>query len=346
MAKNSNMSDTADRTFRITEDRSFKDIVRYKAIASIVLKFAIPEFKDKSLVEIARSIIDCTRGHKENMTDSEVLDDEIDFLPTEAGAGGEKQTFNDAVFKVSIEGRESPVKLSCLKSVLTVNTEMQNKTTGLGYDLISRAVYYGASLLRDTVPSGDSRYTGIHGVYTIWLCNEKLPGLHAQDSLGEQYMHTYSIWRGYAGHGHVYKDAAADLIKVVMVELPKLKKEDSTAAELLYKLFNDTRNIVSEIENTEGVTLNKARKGVGDMIDYDARLKEDLAEAMAEEKVNGIKNVIKAYKHLKQEPSAARSAVLEGYPDIAVDTVEELIAEAYGLQKEYGALRIARVPIQ
>lgn len=329
MAKNSNMSGTVSKTFKITEDRSFKDIIRYKAIASIVLKFAIPEFKDKALVEIARAIIDCTREHKTNMTDSEVLDDEIDFLPSEAGVKGEKQTFNDAVFMVSIAGVDAPVSLSCLESTLTVNTEMQNKTTGLEYNVISRAVYYGASLLRDTVPAGDNKYTGIHRVYTIWLCNEELPRSYAS----ERYMHTYSLWRGYEGHNVVYRDNAADLIRVVMVELSKLKKEDNTAAELLYKLFNDTQNIVSEIENVEKVTLSKARKGVVDMIDYEARRREDLAEARAEALAEAARNMIRLCYQLKQEPSFAKSVVLDSYPDVDVDTIDSIIVEVYNLQQ-------------
>lgn len=45
----------------------------------------------------------------------------------------------------------------------TVNTEMQNETseTKLGYNIISRAIYYGATLLRGTVPAGDTKYKGI-----------------------------------------------------------------------------------------------------------------------------------------------------------------------------------------
>lgn len=50
---------------------------------------------------------------------------------------------------------------------------MQNITSEnvLGYNLISRAVYYGASLLRSTVPAGDTKYSNIHKVYSIWFCN-------------------------------------------------------------------------------------------------------------------------------------------------------------------------------
>lgn len=60
----------------------------------------------------------------------------------------------------------------------------------------------------------------------------------------------------------MYKDKYADLMQVVMVELSKLKKNDRLAAEMLYKLFNETQDIVSVIERVAGVTLLDARKAI------------------------------------------------------------------------------------
>lgn len=56
----------------------------------MLVKFAIPEFNDKSLVEISRAIID-TRDRKSKLSDTEILEDEVDFLPTEAGTKDEKK---------------------------------------------------------------------------------------------------------------------------------------------------------------------------------------------------------------------------------------------------------------
>lgn len=363
LAKNSTVSDLVNKPFKITEDRSFKDILRFKAIAAIVLKFAIPELKDKTLTEIARAIIDCNRTRKPDMTDAEVLDDEIDFLPSEAGVRSEKQTFNDTVFKVSIAGKNVAVELSCLESELTVNTEMQNRTTGLEYNLISRAVYYGASLLRDTVPAGDSSYAGIHKVYTVWLCSNELSDLGLKDELKERYVHTYSIWREYENHNYLYRDKNADLMRVVMIELPKLKEQDGPAAELLYKLFNQTQSIVSEIEKVTGVTLSQARKGVGGMIDYEARLQERLqerevrlqkelqerearlqeelqeelqekeAELRSELESKSVRSIVKSWHRLGQDYNAAKAYVLEDYPDIDLELLDSIISEVYNLQE-------------
>lgn len=333
MAKNSPMASTAQTAIKITRDKSFKDIIRFKGIAAIVLKFAIREFREKSLTEIARLIVDSTRHHKEDMTDAEILDDEIDFLPSEAGVRGEKQTFNDAVFKVLIAEVETPVSLSRLKTELTVNTEMQVKTSNLGYNLISRAVYYGASLLRDTVTAGDTYYTGLHKVYTIWLCNEPLRDLELNEDIKDKYIHTYSFRRNYENYKYVYTDDAADLIDVVMVELPKLKKEDSEAARLMYKLFNETKSIVTEIENTEHVELAKAREGLGMVIDYEARLKEDVAEAVAEAVENTRAEDIRISARMLRKgnhvSTSAKDLIVEAYPDVDSNIIEAIVSEVY-----------------
>lgn len=106
---------------------------------------------------------------------------------------------------------------------------------------------------------------------------------------------------------------------------------------MLYKLFNETQNIVSEIERVTGVTLAKARKGVGAMIDYEARLKEDLAEARAEAKAEArteaVKAIVKSWHRLGQDYAAARAYVLENYPDIDAKLLDNIVEEIYNLQE-------------
>lgn len=146
----------------------------------------------------------------------------------------------------------------------------------------------------------------------------------------------------------MYTDKCADLIEIVMIELPRLRKEDSSAAELLYKLFNDTQSIVTEIENVANVKLAKARKGVGDMIDYEARLEEDLAEAREEEREKArekvkeaeekakeaeeeaIRKMAKMFYNLGQDQTFAFNHILEIYPDAELAFVKSILTEVYG----------------
>jgi len=274
------------------------------------------------------------------------LDDEIDLLPSEAGVKDEKHTSNDLVFRVRISGEEVPVGVACLGKVLTVNTEMQNKTSGLGYDLISRAIYYGASLLRDTVPAGDSMYKGIHKVYSIWLCNEPLQDIWLRDELKERSVHTYSMWRGYDSWKYLYKDKQADLMQIVMVELPKLRETDGAEAEMMYKLFNETQNIVSEIEKKTGVKLLEARRGVKDMVDYETVIKDyetvirdreavirDREAVIKDERAKAVRNIVESWYSFNQDYTATRAFVLRKYPDIDAKLLEDIISEIYGLQQ-------------
>lgn len=172
MSKNNTLADTAVSLVSSTKDENFKDIIRYKAIAALLVKLTIPEFKDKTLVEIAKLIVDLRRRNEKD-TATSILEDEVDFLPTEAGTNDEKNTLSDSIFQIRTSDGVSNIRLGNLFDKITVNAEMQNTTSEsvLGYNLISRAVYYGASLLRSTVPSGDTKYTDIHKVYSIWFCN-------------------------------------------------------------------------------------------------------------------------------------------------------------------------------
>lgn len=48
MSKNNTLADTAVSLVNSTKDENFKDIIRYKAIAALLVKLTIPEFKDKT----------------------------------------------------------------------------------------------------------------------------------------------------------------------------------------------------------------------------------------------------------------------------------------------------------
>lgn len=158
MSKNNTLADTAVSLVNSTKDENFKDIIRYKAIAALLVKLTIPEFKDKTLVEIAKLIVDIRRRNDKD-TDTSILEDEVDFLPTEIGTNDEKNTLSDSIFQIRTGDGISNIRLGNIFDKVTVNAEMQNTTSEsvLGYNLISRAVYYGASLLRSTVPAGDTK---------------------------------------------------------------------------------------------------------------------------------------------------------------------------------------------
>ncbi len=281
MSKNDTLNDSLTTVNCMTRDENFKDIVRYKAIAALLVKFAIPEFKNESISSIARLIVD-RRARKENMTKAEILEDEVDFLPTEAGTKDEKNTVSDAVFELRVNDKITEVRLS--SDDVTVNTEMQQIVSEgtLGYNLVSRAIYYGASLLRSTVPAGDTNYTGIHKVYSIWFCGGNLK-LKEYNGTEGRYVHRYGLRRFYDNlDGFVPAESFADLIEVVLIELKKLKEHDSETERMIYTLFHNPKEVVQLIETAEGIKLVKVEKGVTEMIDYEARTLRRVEEAKKE----------------------------------------------------------------
>lgn len=290
MSKNSTLKDTVNAVTNITKDENFKDVIRYKGIAALLVKLTIPEFYDKSLVQIARAIVN-TRERQEEMSDVAILEDEVDFFPTEAGTKDEKNTVNDAIFRVNLDSDVANIKLKCVDKEITVNTEMQTSKPS-AYSIISRAIYYGASLLRDTVPAGDTDYTNIHKVYTIWFCTVNLK-LKEYDEVKDKYIHRYGFRRFYDGVPKTaIPEKEADLIEAVIVELPKMKKyADSDTESLVYQLFYETDNVIDSIEAHEKVNLTKIRKGVDDMLDYEARTQKRVDEAKLDLAKNFVDNM-------------------------------------------------------
>ena len=326
MGKNSSVADSIYNTKSIMEDESFKDLARYKCMASILMKVAIPEFKDMDYIDIARHIIDTKdRGY---MTDDALMQSEIDLEKTESGTAKEKNTINDIVFLVRLPS--GLIARTILKPELTVNVEMQNKEEEF---TMQRAVYYGASLLRDTVPVGDNKYTNIHKVYTIWFCNFPIE-VNRYGILNNEYIHTYGIRRFYSNFpNHVANDSDMDLINVVFVELPLLLKRLACSGELeklIVTIFYNTAKSVPSIEKAQKINLTKYRKVVAMRMDWDAKTKEKekiskeeglkeglkegriqmLVDSMTENKENGIEYCKKfAKKFLKATDEEIETAI-------------------------------------
>lgn len=261
------------------KDNVFKNIAKHKLIASLILKATIKEFAGMEIIDIARCIKD-TR--KRDSDDAEVvLNDEIDLKATEDGTGSEKVIRADLIFDIDLPG-EGTAEIVLAR---TVNLEMQGNTKNLGYDIKQRAIYYMASLLRDTVAWGDSKYAGIHKVYLVWLCNEGI-SMEKWESVGEQYKHRigmrvcYDNEPNFAGY-----DKGCDLMEVVMIELPKMVNNLSEAEEALISLLFGYEDTCDRISNLIPISLNELSnvgKEVRDMVDWRAETEREVQEALAE----------------------------------------------------------------
>ena len=296
----------------------------------------MPEFRKMSLTDIARSIIN-TRDRSKDQTITNILEDEIDFLPSESGTKDEKNTIQDASFRIYKEGVINVVDMKAISAMpsidrmYTTNVEMQNHTSRLGYSILSRAIYYGATLLRDTVPAGDTKYTNIHKVYTIWLCMENIHDFDIQiPELEGQYIHRYNIRRFYDDFPeHAVKaEKKTDLMEVILVELPRIKNLDNESLNLLKKLFFNTPSVIEEIEKRESVSLTKVKKGVGNVLDTErmvARGKEEgRAEGRKEGREEGIRGTVSVLKELGVPQQTILSQIQKQY-NLSLETSKKYL---------------------
>lgn len=132
-------------------------------------------------------------------------------------------------------------------------------------------------------------------------------------------IHKYGLRRFYDDVNKTgKKETYSDLIEVVLIELQKLKKEDSEAANLLSKLIFNTNNIPEIIEKHEQINLTKIKRGVYNMIDYEARLEKRVAEAKAEVTENTLidtaKNFIESMR--KKNPKASNKVLISSAVDM------------------------------
>lgn len=81
----------------ITKDEVFKEMLKFKWTAAILLKNCIPEYKDLNPLDIAK-LIKNERDRGEQ-SDEELIQDEIDLISGIEGTGVEKNTIKDLTFR-------------------------------------------------------------------------------------------------------------------------------------------------------------------------------------------------------------------------------------------------------
>lgn len=249
---------TTNHKSALMKDMAFKSFMKYKGIVALILKYIIPELNELSEIEIVRSIKNI-KPHNGYKNDIDIITDKIDLLPSEDGEVGEKNIRYDISFLVAINQENIQVDL-------TIGLEMQQTTssTALKYDLVSRAVYYAAALLRNTITGDNKDYSQIHKVYSIWFCKKDV--LEADDRtkvLDNKYVHTYRILRAYSSPDKESKglwvyDKRADLMEVIMVELNRLTKSDSLdeLGNRLKTLFYETDTIIPMVNKVYDVNID------------------------------------------------------------------------------------------
>ena len=153
-----------------------------------------------------------------------------------------------------------------IKVDLTIGLEMQQVTSekALEYNIVSRAVYYAAALLRNTITADNKDYSQIHKVYSIWFCKNDIFREEERTSIYDKgYIHRYKMLRAYNPpskglKGEWKHDVNADLMEVVMIELNRIP-EDTSSDQLgttIKTLFFETDKIIPMINETYKVNIS------------------------------------------------------------------------------------------
>lgn len=304
MSKNTGVVESIVRTEDRIKDEAFKEIAKHKVVAALILKVTVSEFKEMSLVDIAR----CIKNSKENDSVKEdmsaLLNGEIEQLQTETGAGGEKETRNDVVFQVELPGAvEMRVCLS-----RTVNFEMQGHVQNTKPELNRRAIYYAASLLRNTVTRGDKNYDNMHKIYSIWLCNDKIT-IERRKETKDRYIHKIKMHVSYDDiPDEAIYDRDYDFMEVVLVELPKMKgtllKEEAALVSLLYS----KEDAIDKIEEMLPIKLERAGKEISEAMNWEERTQYYVDETRKE---NAFRTIMILDKETLEKNLALFEGILE-----------------------------------
>ena len=208
-------------------DHLAKRLLARKSILAYILKYAVSEFIDCSLDDIAKKYIE---GEPLLHINTVPLDDTLDIKGkhTESNSPLEGLVTFDIIFDAFAPTGE-PIKL-------IINIEPQKTTTSIGYKLMKRAVYYVARLIssqKEKEFHGDD-YNSLKKVYSIWIAMDVQR--YRANSIQE-----YSLTEKVL-HGDFHdKLQNYDLIKIIILNLG-IKSTSHKLLDLLHLLFMDLKS--------------------------------------------------------------------------------------------------------
>ena len=153
-------------------DDACKKTWKLKEIIAPVLQYTVKEYQNHTIPEII-SCINAT-----SISDTTPVDDLpafVDSSDTEMSSPTEKRIFYDIHFTA----KNPNLTTKDVLVMLHIDFEVQNdyKPTNPKYPITKRAIYYAARELSAqlNVVTNTTNYDRLEKVYSIWICNEKVP---------------------------------------------------------------------------------------------------------------------------------------------------------------------------
>ncbi len=289
-------------------DRECKRLLANKHILSYILKHCVEEFNGLPI----QTILTCIDGEPE-IGDVGVNPDwshgkngsRIVGLNTEDNTVSEHIVRYDIKFDVVVPGLDEKEEIR-----LIINLEAQNKYHN-GYDLPTRAFYYGARLISaqyGSIFEGED-YGKLQKVYTIWICMN-VPK-NKQNTITEFCFQPKQI----VGDA-VFPHDSYDMMRMVMVCLGDGDNASSELLRLLDTLFYGGVRVsekLSILENEFNIPMTiDYEKGVGSMCNFsqgffdqglekglEKGLKKGMEQGIGIGEINGeLRNAVKTLRAL------------------------------------------------
>lgn len=280
-----------------------------------MIKCCIGEYSETDTLEIARKIRDFD-NKRTYASDLDLLDSDVDMLNLEKQLGIDKRKMIlDSLFEVdSVENRTDLVNLNSIDFEMQQSDPLNSAKNR--YNVLSRATVYASIILSSMLLSGEN-YDKLHKVYSIWFCNYELRDIKTVggDTLNNRAIHHIHMMSDYKDVNGACTFESANLLEVIIVELPKLLKSKDKFNSVLHELFFNTRNSVTVLEKGMGLTLSKCKEVAkimtleeriyeADRKDWEARhgrelIKEGIQKGIKEGIQKGIlESVIKVIENL------------------------------------------------
>ena len=230
-------------------------ILTDKTILAHIMQGVVKECKHLSIEEIIATLpnkaeIQATPVHPGDSSPRVAEDKNEDIVPNEGTT-----TYDIRFHYITPKGNK--------KIKLLINIEAQ-KRFSLEYDLVTRAVYYGARMIssqRDTEFTGNN-YDDIKDIYSIWICTESPQ--YAQNSIAEFNIQQKNIF------GNFPTNRRYDILNIIFVCLGDLSSPDTPRfLSMLSTLLSNKINIKEKkriLEEEYHISMsNNLKKEVKDM---------------------------------------------------------------------------------
>lgn len=223
-------------------DSECKKILSNKEILANLLKEYIPEYKYCSKEEIARKYLE---GNGPNIVS----------MNTELKDDTEGEVRFDILFEASAPNGNKPIEF-------IINIECQNKIEGLGYPLVSRAIYYCSRLIsmQKNTMFTHSDYGDIKKVYSIWICFTKNKEL-------ENSSHRFALKLDSSKKTDFFQKNFYDKIEIIMLFINQNCSENDKNAFNMLKVA-----LSASLTKKERSTILKEKYGINTFYEggYDA----------------------------------------------------------------------------